>query len=109
MIFRKQFQPYPDNIPANRRKSLTIQGQSIPMRMIVERYASGQLFGISQIPQEYDEELDEENHIMIDYDPVDPLYAERASILHKKISSQIEKHVEDVKKQKESSTVEDSN
>jgi len=109
MIFRKQFKSYPDNIPANHRKSMTIPGQSIPMRTIVERYASGQLFGISQIPQEYDGEIDEENHMMVDYDPCDPLYSERAAILNSAIQQKIKKNVEDIKKQEESSTVEDPN
>lgn len=109
MIFRKQFQFYPDNILENHRKSMTIQGQSIPMRTLVERYASGQLFGISQIPQEYDGDLDEDNHVMVDYDPCDPLYPERAAIVSSSITKKINKYVEDIKKQTESGTVEDGN
>jgi len=106
MNYRTQYKHYPDNIQQNKRKSLTIQGQVIPMRQIVERYASGQLFGISSIPLEYDGEIDENNHVMYEVDPCDPLFIERTAMLNKEINVKITKHVEEYKKQK-SSKVED--
>jgi len=86
--YRKQFTPYKEEI-VNKTKSKTIQGQALPMRMIVERYASGQLFGISQIPVQYDEESELENKLFPD--PCDPLFPERALIEHNNFRDDLQK------------------
>ena len=109
MIYKKQFVKYKDTLGKNPYKSKTIQVQSIPMRTIVERFASGQLFGISQIPLDFDEIEDESNYQKYFPDPCDPLAPERAIMESKEVKHKIDKHVEYIKKQKESSQVEDGN
>lgn len=85
VAFKRQFVHYTDNISKTKdqNKRVTIPGQALPMSLLVQRYQTGQLFGLSAFPvnYEYDEDTDinDLNHFFPD--PADPLALERAAIL----------------------------
>lgn len=91
--FRRQWVSYKDAPAKKMGRSKTIQGQDIPMRTLVSRYMSGQIFGISshQTFTDYDEDvtIDEAENTFIP-DPCDPLAYQRAELESRTLSRKIE-------------------
>ena len=56
--FKKPWVQYPEPKGLKLGKSMTVQGQSMPMSQIVLRYMSGQIFGISSFSTSFDAEFD---------------------------------------------------
>lgn len=93
----------PDN-PIQKKKSLVIPGQTMPLKNIVARLASGNTFGISQVAGEYDGEGDE--FPLVELDPADPINS-RAEILATSLEMRNNLN-ESIKKSKETSPAEGS-
>ena len=82
-------------------KSRTVQGQSMSMSQIVQRYMSGQIFGLSSFSTSYDGEFDDlpsddfsdiqSCEGVFSPDAADFLAAERAAIEHKQVLKRLQK------------------
>ena len=104
VTFKKQFVTYSDNIVRTKEqnKCVTIPGQSLPMSMIVQRYQSGQLFGLSSFltVHDYDDEPDYDHEVPFFPDPADPLALERASVLSKDFNNELKRRKDEKEKQR---------
>lgn len=103
MKFRRQFDPYVNNrkLTKEENKSIVVPGQSVPMSLLVARYASGQVFGLSAFPVEYEVESEEDIPVEREYenidvlesrfrpDPSDPLTLERAAAMNYELKKQL--------------------
>lgn len=109
ITFKRPWIQYPDNkreLTKSQKKKVTIQGQALPMCQIVQRYQSGQLFGLSSFPVDYEYDGDVELDQIVPFfpDPADPLALQRAECENLKLNKQIEdarKEFEKGKKTKE--------
>lgn len=104
VAFKKQFVAYSDNIVRTKEqnKRVTIAGQSLPMSLIVQRYQTGQLFGLSSFQTVHDYDNDPDEFEMPFFpDPADPLAFERASMLSKDLNNEFKRHKDEEKKRAE--------
>lgn len=103
VAFKRQFVHYTDKISRTKdqNKRVAISGQALPMSLLVQRYQTGQLFGLSAFPvdYEYDEDanIDDLNHFFAD--PSDPLALERAAILDREIKNERKRLKDEKEKQ----------
>lgn len=102
VAFKKQFVTYSDNIVRTKEqnKRVTIPGQSLPMSLIVQRYQTGQLFGLSSFltVHDYDDEPDYDHEVPFFPDPADPLALERASMLSKDLNNEFKRRKDEKEK-----------
>lgn len=104
VAFKKQFVSYSDNIERTKEqnKRVTIPGQSLPMSLIVQRYQTGQLFGLSsfQTVHDYEDEPDYEHEVPFFPDPADPLALERATMMSKDLKNELKRRKDEKEKQR---------
>ena len=82
-------------------KRVTIPGQSLPMSLIVQRYQTGQLFGLSSFQTVHDYDNDPDEFEMPFFpDPADPLAYERASMLSKDLNNEFKRHKDEKEKKR---------
>lgn len=102
VAFKKQFVKYSDNITRTKEqnKRVTISGQSLPMSLIVQRYQTGQLFGLSSFETVYDYNNEpDEFETPFFPDPADPLALERAVIFNRELKNETKRLKDDKEKQ----------
>jgi len=98
--FKKPWVRYNEPKAKKVGKSMTVPGQSIAMSVMIQRYMSGQIFGLSQNQVTYDTENDDVDieHFEGRYrpDPADFCAPERAILEHKSI----QKHLKTIRDEK---------
>ena len=105
LIFRKPFTSYvtENQLTKEQNKQVTIPGQSVPMNLLVQRYASGQVFGLSSFPVEYETDSDndfDELEGRFRPDPSDPLTYERAAIESVELNEELKRRKNEKVKEK---------
>jgi len=91
--FKKPWVQYTEPKAGRFGKSMTVPGQSMPMSKLIQRYMTGQIFGLSQNQVFFDAESDDIDTYQGRFipDPGDFCAPERAALEMKTIKTKVQK------------------